>query len=75
MSVNIDQIIVSDKFKHSEEGYKYYIGYQKNEIAKPLCIILLQMSAYINTLKIKVKTCLFLLKMMRCWKNTTKFGK
>ena len=38
MSVNIDQIIVSDKFKRSEEGYKYYIGYKENEIFKPLCI-------------------------------------
>ena len=47
MSVNIDQTIVSDKFKHSEEGYKYYIGYKENEIVKPLCIILPQMSGYI----------------------------
>ena len=23
MSVNLDQIVVSDKFKHSEEGYKF----------------------------------------------------
>ena len=26
-SVDIDQIVVSDKFKHSEEGFKYFIGY------------------------------------------------
>ena len=26
ISVNIDQIVVSDKFKHSDEGYKYFIG-------------------------------------------------
>ena len=25
-SITIDQIVVSDKFKHSEEGYKYFIG-------------------------------------------------
>ena len=36
MSVNVDQIFVSDKFKYSDEGYKYFIGYQENEIAKPL---------------------------------------
>ena len=23
MSVNVDQIVVSDKFKHSDEGFKY----------------------------------------------------
>ena len=44
MSVNAHQILVCDKFKHSDEGYKYFIGYQQNEIVKPLCIILLQMS-------------------------------
>ena len=32
--VIVDQIVVSNKFKHSEEGYKYFIGYQKNEIVK-----------------------------------------
>ena len=40
------QIVVSDKFKHSEEGFKYFIGYQEGEIVKPLCIILPQMSGY-----------------------------
>ena len=48
MSVNIDQIIVSDKFKHNNEGFKYFIGYQEGGIVKPLFIILLQMSGYIK---------------------------
>ena len=47
-SMTTDRIVVSDKFKHSEEGYKYFIGYQEDEIAKPLCIILLQMNGYIK---------------------------
>ena len=48
MSVNVDQIVVSDKFKHSDEGFKYFIGYQEDEIVKPLCIILPQMGGYIK---------------------------
>ena len=32
MSVNVNQIVVSDKFKHSDEGYKYFIGYQEDEM-------------------------------------------
>ena len=48
MSVNIDQIVVSDKFNHNEDGFKYFIGYQKGKILKPLCIILPQMSRYIK---------------------------
>ena len=39
-SVIVDQIVVSDKLKHSEEGYKHFIGYQEGKIVKPLCIIL-----------------------------------
>ena len=38
MSVNLKQIVKSDKFKHSDEGFKYFIGYKEGEIVKPLCI-------------------------------------
>ena len=48
MSENQDQIVVSDKFKHIDESFKYFIGYQEGEIVKPLCIILPQMSGYIK---------------------------
>ena len=27
-SVNVDQIVISDKFKHNNEDFKYFIGYQ-----------------------------------------------
>ena len=48
MSANVDQIAISDKFKQSDEGFKYFIGYQEDEIVKPLCIILPQISGYIK---------------------------
>ena len=51
MSVNTEHIVTSDKFKHSDEGFKYFIGYQEDEIVKPLCIILPQMSGYIKYFK------------------------
>ena len=35
MSVNVDQIVASDKFKDNNEGFKYFIGYQEDEIIKP----------------------------------------
>ena len=47
-SIITDKIVVSDKFRHSEEGFKYFIGYQEDEIVKPLCIILPQMNGYIK---------------------------
>ena len=48
MSVNVDLIVVSDKFRHSDEGYKYFTGYQEDENVRPLCIILPQMSGCIK---------------------------
>ena len=51
MSVNVKEIVVSDKFNHNEDGFKYFIGYQKGEIIGPLCIILPQMSRYIKQIK------------------------
>ena len=47
-SIITDKIVVSDRLRHSEEGFKYFIGYQEDEIVKPLCIILPQMSGYIK---------------------------
>ena len=46
-SVNVDEIVVSDKFKHNNKEFKDFIGYQDGLI-KPLCIILPQMSKYIR---------------------------
>ena len=40
MSVNINKIVVSDKFKLNKKGSKYFVGYQKGEIGRPLYIIL-----------------------------------
>ena len=37
--VSVDQIVVSDKLKHSDDGFKYFISYKEGEIVKPLCII------------------------------------
>ena len=38
MSVSVDEIVVSDKFKHSDEGFKYFIGYQERGIVKPFAL-------------------------------------
>ena len=67
MSVNVDQIVVSDKFKHNNEGFKYFIGYQEGEIVKPLCIILPQMSKYIKYFKNGGKNMSFFIKDDEVW--------
>ena len=69
MSVNVDKIVVSDKFKHSDEGFKYFIGYQEGEILKPLCIILPQMSGYIKYFESSGKNVSFLIKDDQVWEK------
>ena len=69
MPVNVYQIVVSDKFKHSNQGFKYFIGYQKYEIVKPLCIILPQMSGYIKYFENGGKNMSFLIKDDEVWEK------
>ena len=44
------KIVVSDKFKHSYDGFKYFIYYlnDDDDVIRPLCIILPQMSGYMK---------------------------
>ena len=60
--VNVDQIIVSDKFKHTDDGFKYFIGYKEEEIVKPLCLILPQMTGYIKCFENRGKNMSFVIK-------------
>ena len=55
-------MVVSDKFKHSDDGFKYFIGYKEGQIVKPLCIILPQMSGYIKYFENGGKNISFMLK-------------
>ena len=64
MSIDLDQIVVSDKFKHNDEGFKHFIGYLKGEIIQSLCIILPQMSGYIKYIENGSKSMSFYLKMI-----------
>ena len=69
MSVKLDQIVISDKFKHSDEGFEYFIGYQEGEIVKSLCIILPQMSGYIKYFEKGGKNMSFLIKDDEVWEK------
>ena len=53
---------MSNKFKHSEEGYKYFIGYQEDEIIRPLCIILPKINGYIKYFENEGKNMSLLIK-------------
>ena len=62
LSINVNQIVVFDKLKHNNEGFKYFIGYQKGEIVNPLCIVLPQMSGYIKYFENGSKSMSFFIK-------------
>ena len=38
--VDMDKTVISDKFKHSDNGSKYYIGYTNDNVIRSLCIVL-----------------------------------
>ena len=57
--VNVDQIVVSDKFKHDDDGF---IGYKEGQIVKPLCIILPHMIGHIKYFENGGKSMSFLIK-------------
>ena len=46
--VNVNQTLISGNFEHSDKGFKYFIGYKDNDIVRPLCIILPQVSGFIK---------------------------
>ena len=66
-SVNLDQIVISEKFKHNDEGFKYFVGYQKGDIIKPLRIILPQMNGYIKYFENGGKNMSFIIKDDKMW--------
>ena len=64
--INVDQIVVSDKFKHKDDSFKYFIGYIQNEIVKLLCVILPQMTEYIKYFENGRKNMSFVIKDGMC---------
>ena len=70
--MDTDKIVVSDKFRHSEEGYKHFIGYQEDQIIRPFCIILPQMDGYIKYFENGGKSMSLLIKNNEVWEKYEK---
>ena len=47
-SVDLSKIVVSSRWKLNDTTYKYFCGYLKNDVIKPLCVVLPQMSGHIK---------------------------
>ena len=72
MSIIVDQIVVSENFKHNNEGFKYFIGYLECGIVKPFCISLPQMSRYIKYFENGGKSMSFFIKDYEVWEKYDK---
>ena len=67
--VDTSKIVVSNRFRRNEEGFKYFICYQEDEIVKPLCSILPQINGYIKYLKNGGNNISFLIKNSEVWQK------
>ena len=47
-SIDLDKIVVLNKWKINETIYKYLCGYLNNDVIQPLCVILPQIDGYIK---------------------------
>ena len=47
-SVDLNKIVVSNKWNINDATYKYLCGYLNNDVIQPLCVIFPQMSGYIK---------------------------
>ena len=65
--VNVDQIVISDKFKHNDDGFKYFIGYKEGETVKSFQIVLPQMSGYTKYIENGGKKMMMCFGMKRWW--------
>ena len=71
LSVDTDKIVISDKFKYNNKGFKYFIGYG-NKLVHPLCIILPQTSGNIKYFESESKSMSFFIKDDEVWDKYAK---
>ena len=74
-SVDLSKIVVSNKWKINDATYKYFCGYLNNDVIQPLCVILPQMSGYIEYFDDGGKICHLLRMIKKFVKSITKYGK
>ena len=63
--VQLDKIVTSNKWKINETTCKYYVGYCKDGLIRPLCVIILVM---------EIKICHLLVMIGMCMTNMGLFG-
>ena len=74
-SIDLNEIVVSNKSKINDTTYKYSCEYLNNDTIQPLCVILPQMNGYIKYFDDGEKICHLLQMMRKFIKSIMKYGK
>ena len=61
-SVDINKIVTSAKFRHGTKGFRYFIGCLDDDVIRPLCIMLPQMSGFLRHFDNGSKNMSFMIK-------------
>ena len=73
--INVNNILVSKEEPYgNKNSFKYFIGYNDNDIIRPLCIKLSQMTGYARKFDENVSMP-FIVKDKQLLKNILKYGK
>ena len=73
--IDADNILVSKKESFGiKNSLKYFVGYNDNDIIRPLCIMLPEMTGYARK-RDQTATMSFIVKDKQLLKNYTKYGK
>ena len=73
--INVNNILVSKKEPYgNKNSFKYFIGYNDNDVIRPLCIRLPQMTGYARKFD-ENATMSFIVKDKQLLKNILKYGK
>ena len=71
--IDINKISVSKKEPYAtKNSIKYFIGYDDNDVIRPLGVKLPQMIGYVNAL-IVIKQCLLRSVIIKCKQSTSKY--
>ena len=73
--IDVNNILVSKKEPYgNKNSFKYFIGYNDNDVIRPLCIRLPQMTGYARKFN-ENATMSFIVKDKKLSKNILKYGK
>ena len=81
-SIDVNKILVSKEEPYgTKNSFKYFIGYNDNDVIRPLCIKLSQMTGYVRTfegnttMSFKIRDKQLLKKYNQIWKKIEKLLK